>query len=160
MSPHEGPEPVRCDRMAAQLFLRGLGGDAFTFQVFDDNSVRRDRNLARVLHGSLEQHFTILESLNSRGAGVFVTINRTDGRGRERHNIVSVRALFADLDGAPLAHVMRWMLRPHIVVESSPGRYHAYWLVDGTIALNEFSALQRKLAKLFGADPKASPIIK
>lgn len=83
-----------------------------------------------------------------------MTINRTDGKGRKRENIVGIRAVFVDLDGAPLAPVIQWALPQNIVVESSPGRYHAYWLVDGTVALTEFTGLQKKLAKLFGGDPK------
>ena len=59
---------------------------------------------------------------------------------------------FVDLDGAPLEPVMSWTLPPHIVVESSPARYHAYWLVDSAVALTDFSGLQKRLAKLLGGD--------
>jgi hypothetical protein len=142
-----------CDRSSAVRFLQSLGGRAFTFQAFDDNAARNNRTLARILHGTLDQHCGTLEDLNRKGAGIFVTINRTDGKGRGRHNIIGVRAVFVDLDGAPLPAVMRWALSPHIVVESSPGRFHAYWLVDRTVISTAFSGLQRRLAKLFGGDP-------
>lgn len=143
-----------CDRSTAQLFLRAIGGRQFCFQTFDDNAGRKDQALVQVMHGMVEENFGTLEELNRRGAGIFVTINRTDGKGRRRHNIVGVRALFVDLDGAPLEPVLRWALPPHVVVESSPGRFHAYWLVDQSVALSEFTGLQRRLAKLFGGDPK------
>ena len=107
-----------------------------------------------MLHGTIEEHFAALESLNNRGAGIFATINRTDGKGRKCDNVVGIRAVFVDLDGAPLAPIMQWALSPHIVVESSPGRFHAYWLVDETVALTEFTALQKRLATMFGGDPK------
>lgn len=147
----EGGAPY--DRSAARKFLQSIGGGAFTFQAFDDNAVRKNRTLARILHGTIDQHFASLAELNRKGAGIFVTINRTDGKGREHRNIVGVRAVFVDLDGAPLDPVMRWTLPPHIVVESSPDRYHAYWLVDRTVTLDDFGVLQRRLAKLFGGDP-------
>lgn len=140
--------------LTARKFLQALGGGASTFQTFDDNAARKDRSLARVLHGTIDERYAGLENLNTRGAGVFVTINCTDGKGRERDNIVSIRAVFVDLDGAPLAPVMRWALPPHMVVESSPDRYHVYWFVDRTVALTEFTGLQKKLAKLFDGDPK------
>jgi hypothetical protein len=143
----------RCIKSTAQSFLDAIGADTFTFQTFDDNSANRDRSLARVLHGTIQQLFPTLENLNRRGAGVFVTINRTDGRGRQRHNIIGIRAVFVDLDGSSLAPVMRWALPPHIVVESSPGRYHAYWLVDRTVMPIDFGGLQKRLAKLFDGDP-------
>jgi hypothetical protein len=89
---------------------------------------------------------------NDKGAGVFFTVNATDGNGRQAHNIVGVRAVFVDLDGAPLAPVLECGLDPHDVVESSPRRYHAYWLVDDC-PLDQFELVQRALAQRFGGDP-------
>jgi RepB DNA-primase from phage plasmid len=40
---------------------------------------------------------------------------------------------------------------PQIVVESSPGRFHAYWLVVG-MPPNDFSACQEALIERFGSD--------
>jgi hypothetical protein len=37
--------------------------------------------------------------LNAGGAGVYVTVNQTNGKGRKATDIVRVRALFVDLDG-------------------------------------------------------------
>lgn len=140
-------------KSTAQRFLDAIGTDTLTFQTFDENAERKTRALARILHGTIDQHFDTLKDLNRKGAGIFVTINRTDGKGRQRHNILGVRAVFVDLDGSPLAPVMRWALSPHIVVESSSGRYHAYWLVDGTVTPIDFGGLQKRLAKLFNGDP-------
>ena len=99
------------DRLGAWLasistkrFLCALDADSgqFTFQTFDDNSDRNNKALARVLHGTFEQHVGTLRRLNARGAGVFVTVNETDGKGRTRGNIRRVRAVFVDLDVVPL----------------------------------------------------------
>jgi RepB DNA-primase from phage plasmid len=144
----------RGNRLMARKFLDALGAGTFAFQTFDDDAARKSRSLARVLHGTIDQHFSVLENLNARGAGIFATINRTDGKGRERANIVGIRAVFVDLDGAPIAPVTQWPLSPHMVIESSPGRYHVYWLVDETVALAQFAGLQKKLAKRFGGDPR------
>jgi hypothetical protein len=129
---------------------------AFTFQTFADIEVEDGRRLVRVLHGSLNQHFETLASLNAAGAGIYVTVNQTDGTGRTAQNITHVRAQFVDLDGALLAPVLEWSLKPRIVIESSPGKYHAYWLVtkEASTDFDGFRERQRQLAKLFNADPK------
>src|SRR5579872_793611 len=105
MRANDGFESQRCVKATAQAFLDAFGEATFTFQTFDDNSACKDRRLVRILNGTIEERFAELESLNRRGAGVFVTINRTDGKGRESCNIIGVRAVFVDLDGSPLAPV-------------------------------------------------------
>jgi hypothetical protein len=128
----------------------------FTFQTFADTAVEDSRRLVRVLHGSLNQHFETLSALNAAGAGIYITVNQTDGTGRTAENIRHIRAQFVDLDGAPLAPVLEWSLKPRIVIESSPGKYHAYWLVtkEASTDFDGFRERQRQLAKLFNADPK------
>lgn len=118
-----------CDTTEAGQFLELLAdGEPVTFQTFDDSKVKR-RAFNKVLHGSLDKHTHTLESLNERGAGVFVMVNAGDLKGRKTQNVQRVRAVFVDLDGSPLAPVKEGPLVPHVLVESSPGRYHAYSLV-------------------------------
>lgn len=88
---------------------------------------------------------------NQNGAGVFLTVSATDGRGFKDANIVRVRAVFADLDGTSPEPVRACALEPHIIVESSPGRFHAYWLCD--LPLDQFTSVQRAIAARFGGDP-------
>src|SRR5262245_53266826 len=142
------------DRAEAERFLNSVdpGPTGFTFQTFDDNQERNDKKLARVIHATMSDCWNELVSLNDKGAGVFVTICETDGQGRKAQNVVRVRALFVDLDGAPLDPVMRDPRTPHIDVESSPGKFHTYWLVTG-IGLDEFEGFQKALAEKFGGDP-------
>jgi putative DNA primase/helicase len=133
----------------AARFL-ALLGESHTFQTFDDGP-RKDHALARILHGTFAQHAATLSNLNARGAGVFVTVNATDGRGRKAENIQAVRAAFVDLDGAPLNPVQAFFPKPHCIVETSPGRFHAYWLCDG-LPLAEFKATQQAIALRFDGD--------
>jgi hypothetical protein len=145
--------------IAAERFLKVLDATAtkFTFQTFDDNKERKERRktngepdpLAKVIHGTLIERFDELASLNARGAGVFVTVNETDFEGRTAKNVKKVRALFADLDGSP---VPRDCPRPHAVIETSPGRFHVYWRVNG-VSLADFPVKQKALAAHFGGDP-------
>lgn len=133
-------------------FLRLLDpkSDSFTFQVFDDGPDKK-KLLAKTLNGSLDQLADQLNDYQKRGAGVFVTVNKTDGQARKAENIVAVRAVFIDLDGPPLGSVLNATLKPHILVESSPGKWHAYWLVDDC-PIDRFRAVQRCLAEKFDGD--------
>jgi RepB DNA-primase N-terminal domain/Primase C terminal 2 (PriCT-2) len=138
----------------AARFLQLLDPTAtkFEFRTFDDNKDRRDKNLTRTFYGTLAQHAAKLTCLNNQGAGVFVVINETDGKGRSTENIVRVRAVFADLDGGPLAPILQGKLEPHIIVESSPGKFHVYWRVDG-MRLDDFSAVLKAVIERFNSDP-------
>jgi len=136
------------------LFLKTLtpNGSLLTWQTFDDDKTRRRKALARILNGTLKAHAETLAKLQAQGAGVFITVNECGGKGRGTEMVVKVRALFVDLDGAPLEPVQNGPLAPHIVVESSPGRWHAYWLVSDC-PLEEFEELQKALAARFSGDP-------
>lgn len=143
---------LEADMEAAQRFLDLLDPDAtsWTFQTFDDNADRKDKSLAKVLHGTLADHAARLTDLEKRGAGVFVTVNETDGKGRLSKNITRARAVFVDLDGAPLKPVQAWC-QPHIVTATSAGRYHVFWRVSD-LPLGEFKGVQKKLIAAFDAD--------
>ena len=123
-----------------------------TFQTFDD-SKRNRHGLTRIMHGTLAAHRQMLASLNARGAGVYWMVNAGDGKGRKATNVQRIRALFVDLDGAPLEPVKAAPLQPHCIVESSPNRWHAYWRI-ADCPPDRFTLLQKALAARFHADPK------
>ncbi len=142
------------DIKMAQCFLDLLGlNESFTFQTFDDDSSRKKNQLVSVRHGTLDQHIETLMLINRDGGGVFVTVNETDGNGRTSANIIRVRANFVDLDGAPLEPVMMHNIPPSIIVESSPSRWHAYWVTDNC-ELGDFKPAQQRLASQFSGDSK------
>ncbi len=145
------------DLSQARQFLELLRPKAklWTFQTFDDKAERKDARLTCMLHGHLDEHIEELVKLNRKGAGIFVAINLTDGRGRKKENIKKVRAIAVDLDGAPLDAVQACALEPHIIVETSEGRYHAYWRTKD-VKLNEFEDFQRGLAARFDGDPSVA----
>lgn len=130
-------------------FLQALDSttDKFTFQTFDEKG--KNKALVRVLHGTFDQHAEQLEKLNKQGAGVYVTVNATDLKGRKADNVKRVRCVFADLDGSPLEPAKK--PRPHIIVESSPKRWHVYWRVQD-MPLEQFRGAQRKLIKRLNSD--------
>lgn len=139
------------DMKAAGRFLTLMAeGEPVTFQTFGERT--KAGKLNRVLHGTIEDHGAQLASLNAAGAGIFWMVNYGDGKGRAAGNVTGVRALFVDLDGAPLEPVLSCGLAPHAVVETSPKRWHVYWLT-ADCALDQFKPLQHALARRFGGDP-------
>ena len=141
------------DLNETRKFLKAMGlsdTDSLTFQTFDDSEAKRP-GLARIIHGPLKGAQKKLIELNGRGAGIFWTVNETDLKGRKSENITKVRAVFVDLDGAPLEPILKGPLRPHVVVESSPGRFHCYWMVSNC-SKEDFTRIQKALAKIFKAD--------
>ena len=158
MTSNKTPDEVKAHSMQAdnntERFLALLDPTAanWTFQTFDDDGHRKDKRLVRVLHGTLAEHWATLQRLNEQGAGIFVTVNETDGKGRCSNNIVRVRAVFVDLDGAPLEPVLANGRPPHIVTETSPGRWHPYWRVVD-LPLDQFASVQKSLIECFDGDP-------
>jgi|TARA_A100001391_G_scaffold40407_1_gene22652 hypothetical protein len=128
-------------------FLNSFGTH-HSFQTFGDKGL--DKRLIKQLHGTIDEHVDKLQELNKKGAGVFFTVNRTDLHGRTTKNIKSVRAVFIDLDGTPLP--TRFELQPNLIVNTSPDKYHCYWLVDD-MPLQSFVLYQEALALKFNSDP-------
>ena len=143
----------------ARRFLQALDPEAesFTFQTFDDVEIagkkRKSKALAKVLSGTLDDVAPQLQALNARGAGVFVTVNETDGKGRKGANILRVRAIWQEDDGEGLP----LPLEPHIEVATSPGKRHRYILVDG-LSTDEHAQTMARIVGDYGSDPNAADL--
>ena len=140
-------------REEIEKFLTTLGGDGpFTFQTLGEG-LAKNKPVSQIIHGDISQKLKQLKDLNTQGAGIFVMVNQGDLGGRKTANVVSVRAVFVDLDGTPIKPVLNGPLKPHIVVESSSEKYHAYWLVED-MPKDSFKAIQQTLARKFNGDIK------
>lgn len=140
------------EQSEADIFLNQLAGrQSLTFQTFDESKAKRPE-LNRILHGKLDRHWQTLCKLNQQGAGVFVMVNKGNGKGRKNDNVQAIRALFVDLDGSPLQPILNSPVAPHVIIKTSPERYHAYWFIH-SLRLEYFNAAQKQLAGFFGGDP-------
>jgi hypothetical protein len=161
------------DLEKAACFLGKVDPDTerFTFQTYSESAEAiaerdpfRERTgdpnadpLGKKFHGTLDELAPELSRRQRQGAGIYVTINETDFKGRKKENIVRVRCLYVDND-TPDPHgkqlfYLRNVLPPDFVVSSSPNKWHAYWRVNDC-ALDEFTALQKLLIQKFGTDPQ------
>jgi hypothetical protein len=132
-------------------------GEPVTFQTFGQGNAKGKKGLTRTAHGTIGEHWRLLTDLNERGAAVCWMVNASDLKGRKLKNVQYIRALFVDLDGSPLGPVTQSPLQPHVIVESSPGRWHAYWRV-ADCPLSQFPPYQRLLAAYFNGDDSASDL--
>lgn len=161
----------KIDLGMARRYLKALAPDAeqFTFQTFSDTKDWKGRVRAghgdphaRVSVSSFDKASKTLSEKNAFGVGVFVTINKTDGRGRKSENLKAFRAVFADMDADKCKTTMpRWPLKPSIVVASNGGKNrHVYWLVDGDISEAVWKGIGAHLVEKYGADSNATDTVR
>ncbi len=141
----------------AEAFFDALYGDKreICFQIFPDN--RETSVGAQWRYGRLEDLWEWLVEKNNKGAGIFFMVNKGDLKGRSTDNVVEVKHLFVDLDGSPMEPLHNILTQPHVIIESSPGRFHAYWRIT-ELDLKDFRNYQVALAKRFGADQQVNDL--
>ncbi len=141
-------DPI-CDLDDAELFLDTLGGAGpFVFQTFGDKKDEKgeaDPRLARNATLPWATARAWLIEANRNLAGIFVTVNATDGQGREAANVTALRALFVDVDGTRELPAT-WPLAPSIIVQRDATHWHAYWLLRPGEDLRAFTPAQVHLA--------------
>jgi hypothetical protein len=159
--------PVVCGQEGYAL-VEALTGDKATpctFQTFDDSKANGKpgrEGLNRVFNGTLSELEPPLRELNNEGAGIFITVNETNLKGRKISDIINVRAMIADFDSddaMALADAAAEKLPPSIVVESSPGKRHLYWLLEaGEVPADKYKPLAKALIAAVGSDPSANDL--
>jgi len=87
---------------------------------------------------------------SSAGREVYFCAHILNHPRRIKENAGPVRSLWGDLDGVP---VPNGELKPTAVVESSPGRWHAYWRLNTEIPPEVAQDLNKRLAHEINADP-------
>ena len=129
-----------------------------TFQVFEDAKGRAIR--PRSKHGTLRQHAAWLTEQNKLGAGVFVCVHEMDDSGHRvaDKNFKRIRAVVADLDdGLPDTP---WPCDPSMIVHTSPGKQHVYWLVGDYMSPDDWVATQRRLIADYKSDPAVKDVVR
>lgn len=136
----------------ARRFVQLFGEGPHAYQTFDDNKERKDLKLgSKDWYGTFETYKNLLIEKNQNGAAVSLCINQNEGAKRAKDHIVGIRAVFVDLDGSPLEPLLAAALDCHVIVESSPGKYHGYWLVEDC-TLEQFKKVMEALAHKFNGD--------
>jgi virulence-associated protein E/DNA primase RepB-like protein/primase-like protein len=148
------------DTEEARKFLNWVDPDAKAFDfraLWPKEKPAAKQNSAHKLPGNPDSEGFVrkLKRLNENGYGIFVTVNETDGKGVKVPNITRVRAVWADVDhGKP----REFPLTPSFIIETSPGRYQAYWLVHDEMAPGEFANVMARIVQDYGGDAGAADI--
>lgn len=138
---------------AFRHFFRVLAPEAETvrIQTFDDSGKRPELAKQFDIDPEKPEHFKKLDRLNKQNAGIFWAVNVIEkGKPRRNENVTEARVGFADFDGPPLPD--KWEIEPHLIVQTSPGKFHSYWIVDG-LPLDQFPRVQKAIAEKLGSDP-------
>jgi len=127
--------------------------NGFTFQTFNDSN-KQDTSLCKVTSGTFREVYKDLGKLNRMGAGVYVTVNETNGVGRKKTDIIRPRAIWIEDDnGANIPTP----LQPHIITETSPNKFHKLFIVKGLTPASH-QLLQDILVRDYGSDPNAKDL--
>lgn len=148
------PDGPRCFRILSPK-SSGEKGLAFN-EVFAPRQWQINQNGSTV--------YDSLNAWNERGRAVYMTVNKVDKgfakdngwKGVSNDNITAVNALFLDFDNPEaisLDDIKSMEVVPSIVVETSPGKFHCYWLLKSNdeIATGEFKQVQTALQAKFNA---------
>lgn len=157
MNAHDIPrlaEPADLFQAMQFLALLDPNAKAFTFQTFDDQAARKSPALARIIHATIKDCWEQLETLNARGAGIFVAINATDLQGRARENIVRVRAVWGDFDNGLPGH---FPLDPSVITTTSTNRFQTPWFCDG-LSFDDHANVMNRIVRDYGADAGAKDL--
>jgi hypothetical protein len=103
-----------------------------------------------------DEFFDDLTQLNNKDWSVYVAMAPLTEPLRRKEYVSCVRAAFTEIDvdgDAALGLILRDVKvpPPHIVVESSPHKYQAIWLVEG-FTLGEVESINSLLIMRFGGD--------
>ena len=106
-----------------------------------------------------------LTDAQKRGWGVFFMVSDGDGvptsptnpNCRSERNVTALNCCFMDMDNpSPTFDPQTITPQPHLVVQSSPGKYHCYWLISPVLkdrhVTKTWQAIQQALALKYGAD--------
>lgn len=142
-------------------FLRMLDPNAkwFTFQTLTDGEGKPAPDpLAKVFN--LSRFTRPVLRLYEEGAGVWITVNDTAGKGRRSQDVKRIRAVWQEDDDG---YEGDFPLEPSLVLESSPGHYHRYWLVADdwpadTQGRSDFAGVMACMVANYGSDNGAKDI--
>ena len=149
------------DDKLASRFLKILDEKAksFTYQTFHDTEAKeKNPALAHIIAGPA--HDRLLD-LHERGAGIYVTVNETSDKAIRRDaNIIRVRAVSREADAANLPELP---IEPSLIVKTSPGHSHEYFLVADDWPADaqgraDFAAVMERMVETYKSDKNAKDL--
>lgn len=104
---------------------------------------------------------------NEKGAGIYVTVNQTNGTWRKENTIIKIRAYYVDIDGLTSEshkehkafELLNSDLSPSAIVKSGGG-LHAYWYAQDNEPLDpeRFKSIEMGIIQAFDGCPRTKDI--
>jgi hypothetical protein len=105
-----------------------------------------------------------MKNRGKSGHGVFFCVNEIDRRlapkkQRTSAMVINCRAVFIDDDEVRETYRKDFPLDPSIIVQSSPGKYHYYWLTE-TRDFDEWERVMNQIVVSEHGDPQARDLVR
>ncbi|NQZ83730.1 MAG: hypothetical protein HRT52_22260 [Colwellia sp.] len=138
----------------APNLIESFTGGINTFCEF--RAINLSNNLVENLKGSITDLDVELRRLNDAGYDIFITVNQTDGIGIKAKNITAIRAFTMDFDDADadnLRIIKSLPVKPSMVIETSPNKFHVWFMLnENDSRLHLFKLIQLALANKYNTD--------
>ena len=104
--------------------------------------------------GCIDSLLKWMQRRQDAGYNVTVCVQAMKGNKRRKDDVTAFRAIFAEMDAKQLKD---WPIQPSIVIETSPDRYHVYWIIDveTPMAAAVWDGVMRRIVTEYGSDPAA-----
>lgn len=143
--------------MKTEKFLEYFPGHHIMISMVEDSSkppVHYHRDYTKVREQLVKK--------NKQGHGIFFAVNLLDekldeGRHRTKKMVTHCRAVFMDADVPRDKPLNDFPLRPSFIVNTSPGKYHYYWLTD-TDDKDTWQLVQNGLINKYEGDRNAKDL--
>jgi P4 family phage/plasmid primase-like protien len=133
-------------------FFNFFSSDTYTYCYFDKNTGKPVPGCATVFDTA---EACLRDVQQNENITAHLLINASDGNGRKTENITHPRAFYIDID-EPISteriKEIRDKYQPHMIVESSPGKYHVYWKCDTSLHIKAWQIVQIGIASMLKAD--------
>lgn len=141
-------KPVKNDMLEFKKYFHD--NDQAVYQIF---SKKEDfKRNSRVITGKFTADIRKqLVAANITGMEVAMMIN--SGTSRKSDAITRVTAIFADFDEGVMTEeqLLKLPIKPHLIVETSPGKFHVYWRIKDC-DLDQFKRVMKALAVKLASD--------
>ncbi len=150
--------------MSVERFLAAFGG-RHVFCVIDDK--RENKAVIHFHEGYDLTREDILQKCseaNERNWGIFFCVNEIDREQDPKHKrtskmLTKIRAIWADDDTPRDTPREDWPLEPNITVETSPGKYHYYWLTT-TDDTEQWAQVMAGIVNTFDTDVNSRDLVR
>ncbi|MHC0068432.1 VapE domain-containing protein [Nostoc sp. UIC 10890] len=146
------PKTLETNKGMAEDFLNQIAGVNSNYTFCCLYSEKKDGKPFLHFNGTLEKYFSVLEQKNREGYSIYIRPQLMKRDGTTDKDVEKILTLFIDWD-KPEETMRDFHLKPTFSVETSPNKFHHYWVLSDTCQVEAFKPNVGRLIKYYGADP-------